>query len=192
MSEHPGPGPGSRQSSVIRSAPTIETGRLSLRPWTRADFRPYHAILQHPDVHRHFGPEPMGVEESWRRLAAAVGMWNLLGFGGWAVVRKSDDKLVGMLSLFNAWRALEPEFGEQPEMGWIFSHEVHGQGMAGEACRAVLEWAESNLDPTPIWAIIAPENQPSLRLAAKLGFECVGDTTYNGDPTVVLQRPAWR
>ena len=96
-----------------------------------------------------------------------------------------------MLSLFNAWRALEPVFGEEPEMGWIFSHEVHGQGMAGEACRAVLQWAEANLDPTPIWAIIAPENEPSLRLAAKLGFEHVGDTLYNSEPTIVLQRPAW-
>ena len=134
----------------------------------------------------------MGQEECWRRLAASVGMWDLVGFGGWAVVRKSDDKIVGMVGLFNAWRELEPEFGEQPEMGWIFAQEVHGQGMAGEACQAVLEWAESNLDSTPIWAIIAPENQPSLRLATKLGFERVGDTLYNNDPTVILRRPVWR
>ena len=173
-------------------APVVETGRLRLRPWRKADFPAYHAILQHPDVHRHFGPEPMGREECWRRLAAAVGMWDLLGFGGWAVVRKSDDKLVGMLSLFNAWRSIEPAFGEEPEMGWIFASEVHGLGMAGEACRAILQWAEANLDPTPIWAIIAPANEPSLRLAAKLGFERVSDTHYNDDPTVVLKRPAWR
>jgi len=173
-------------------APVVETERLRLRQWRKADFRTYHAILQHPDVHRHFGPAPMGQEECWRRLAASVGMWDLVGFGGWAVVRKSDDKIVGMVGLFNAWRELEPEFGEQPEMGWIFAQEVHGLGMAGEACQAVLEWAESNLDSTPIWAIIAPENEPSLKLAAKLGFERVGDTLYNNDPTVILRRPVWR
>ena len=172
-------------------APVVETERLRLRPWKKADFRPYFELLQHPDVYRHFGPEPMEEEECWRRLAAAVGMWDLLGFGGWAVVRKADDKLVGMLSLFNAWRALEPTFGEAPEMGWIFSHEVHGQGMAGEACHAALQWAETKLDPTPIWAIIAPANEPSLRLAAKLGFERVVDTTYHDDPTIVLKRPRW-
>ena len=175
----------------MAQAPVIETERLRLRPWRKEDFRTYHAHLQHPDVHRHFGPEPMGLEECWRRLAAAVGMWNLLGFGGWAVERKSDGQLVGMLSLFNAWRAMEPIFGEEPEMGWIFSHEVHGQGMAGEACRAVLRWAEASLDPTPIWAIIAPANEPSLRLAAKLGFERLNETLYHSDPTVVLKRPAW-
>ena len=172
-------------------APVVETERLRLRPWQKADFRPYYAILQHPDVYRYFGPEPMGEEECWRRLAAAVGMWDLIGFGGWAVTRKSDDRLVGMLSLFNAWRAMEPQFGEEPEMGWIFAQEVHGHGMAGEACRAVIRWAEASLAPTRIWAIIAPENAPSLKLAAKLGFEAVGEATYHGDPTLVLQRPAW-
>jgi RimJ/RimL family protein N-acetyltransferase len=188
VSDRPGTEPGSRQ---IRKAPVVETERLRLRPWRKADFRAYHAILQHPEVHRHFGPEPMGQEECWRRLAAAVGMWNLLGFGGWAVVRKSDDTLVGMLSLFNAWRELEPEFGEQPEMGWIFAQEVHGQGMAGEACRAAIDWAEANLPPTPIWAIIAPANAPSIRLAERLGFETVHDTLYHGEATLVLRRPAW-
>ena len=172
-------------------APVIETERLRLRPWQKADFRTYHAILQQPEVHKHFGPNPMGEEECWRRLAASIGMWDLLGFGGWAVERSADETLIGTLSLFNAWRALQPVFGEEPEMGWIFSREVHGQGMAGEACRAVLDWAEANLQPTPIWAIIAPENEPSLRLAERLGFERVGDTRYNEEPTVVLKRPAW-
>jgi RimJ/RimL family protein N-acetyltransferase len=176
---------------TLHSAPTIETERLTLRAWTKADFRPWHAIMQQPEVHRHFGPDPIGLEECWRRLAAAVGGWQLLGFGTWAVERKTDGKLIGNVGLFNAWRNLEPEFGEEPEMGWIFAAETHGQGLALEACRAAVDWAEAKLDPTPIWAIIAPENDPSLRLAAKLGFERVGDTTYHGDPTVVLRRPAW-
>ena len=52
-------------------------------------------------------------------------------------------------------------------MGWIFATEAHGKGMAGEACRAVLDWAEANLGPTPIWAIIAPANEPSMKLAGE-------------------------
>ena len=172
-------------------APVIDTERLRLRPFRKDDFRPYHAILQHPEVHKHFGPTPMGAEECWRRVAASNGMWNLLGFGGWAVERLADQKLIGTVSLFNAWRSMEPEFGEEPEMGWIFSHEVHGHGMAGEACRAVLDWAQASLKPTDIWAIIAPANEPSLKLAGKLGFEPVRDTLYNDEPTVVLKRAAW-
>jgi len=176
---------------VIREAPRIETDRLVLRGWRKGDRANYFNILQEPAVFRHFGPEPMGMEECWRRLMAAAGGWQLNGFGGWAVERKSDDKLIGMCALFTAWRGLDPEFGDEPEMGWIFATEAHGQGLASEACRAALEWAEATLEPTPIWAIIAPANEPSLRLAAKLGFERVTDTLYHNDPTVVLKRPAW-
>ena len=188
---HPGFDPGPRTSS-FHSAPTIETEQLTLRAWTKADFQPWYAIMQQPEVHRHFGPDPIGLEECWRRLSAAVGGWQLLGFGTWAVEHKADGNLVGNVGLFNAWRDLKPEFGEEPEMGWIFAAETHGQGLALEACRAALIWAESHLDSTPIWAIIAPENEPSLKLAAKLGFETLHETAYHGEPTVVLRRPSWR
>ena len=175
----------------MAQAPVLETERLRLRPWRKEDFRPYHTLLQHPDVHRHFGPEPMGLEECWRRLTAAVGGWDLNGFGTWAVERKEDAKLVGNAGIFTAWRAMEPEFGEDPEMGWIFAAETHGKGMAFEACRAVLDWTEANLSPTPLWAIIAPANEPSMKLAAKLGFEKFSEAVYHNDTTVVLKRPAW-
>ena len=178
-------------TSTHRSAPTVETERVRLRAWRKDDREKYFSILQEPAVFRHFGPEPMGMEECWRRLMAASGGWQLNGFGGWAVERKDDGKLLGMTALFTAWRDLDPEFGEEPEMGWIFATETHGKGLAGEACRAVLDWAETNLDPTPIWAIIAPANEPSIRLAGKLGFERLHETLYHKDPTVVLKRPAW-
>jgi RimJ/RimL family protein N-acetyltransferase len=131
------------------------------------------------------------MEESWRRLSAAVGSWVMVGFGGWAVERKGDGKLLGMTALFTSWRGLDPEFGDEPEMGWIFATEAHGQGLAGEACRAVLDWAEANLDPMPIWAIIAPANEPSIRLARKLGFEPLHETAYHDEPILVLRRAAW-
>jgi RimJ/RimL family protein N-acetyltransferase len=175
---------------VIDKAPRLETERLVLRSWQKDDLKSYCAIVGDGEVMRHFSG-PLSKEESWRRLAASVGMWPLLGFGGWAVARKSDERVIGMVSLFNAWRALEPEFGEEPEMGWIFHTDVHRQGIASEACRAVLDWAEANLDPTPIWIIIAPGNEPSFRLAQRLGFERLDDTIYNEEPTAVLKRPAW-
>ena len=176
---------------MVREAPRIETERLILRPWRKDDREKYFLILQEPAVFRHFGPEPMGMEECWRRLMAASGGWQINGVGGWAVERRDDGKLLGMTALFTAWRELTPQFGDEPEMGWIFATEAHGQGLASEACRAVLAWAEASLEPTPIWAIIAPANEPSFRLAERLGFERVHETLYNEDPTVVLKRPAW-
>jgi RimJ/RimL family protein N-acetyltransferase len=176
---------------VIREAPLLETERLILRQYRRDDFAPHYAIVSDPEVMRHFSGPTISKEDCWRRISASVGSWSLMGFGGWAVVRKADEALVGTVGLFNAWRTLEPEFGDEPEMGWIFDTEVHGQGIAGEACQAAVDWAEANLHPTPIWAIIAPTNEPSFRLAGRLGFERVGETLYNEEQTAVLKRPPW-
>ncbi len=177
---------------MIREGPRIETERLVLRPWRKDDFRPWHAIVSHPDVHRHFSLEPMSAEDCWRRMMASVGGWQLNGFGTWAVDRKGDQKLVGNVGFFTAWREIQPRFGDEPEMGWMFAAETHGQGIASEACKAAIAWAETNLQPSPLWAIIAPANEPSLKLATKLGFEQIGETEYHGDLTLVLRRPVWR
>ncbi len=164
---------------------------MRLRAWRRGDREPYWALLEEPAVYRYFGPEPASREDNWRRMVAAVGSWTINGFGGWAVERRSDGKLIGMLALFTAFRDLEPAFGDTPEMGWIFATEAHGQGLAGEACRAVIDWAERSLEPSPLWAIIAPQNEPSIRLAQKLGFEPLHETNYHGEAILVLKRPAW-
>ena len=148
-------------------APTLETERLVLRQYCKEDFRPHLAIVGDDEVMRYFTGGGITAEDCWRRAAAAVGSWALLGFGGWAVVRRSDDKLVGTVALFHAWRDMEPQFGEDPEMGWIFAKEGHGQGIAHEACAAALEWADEALDPVPIWAIGDPANQPSLKRAGR-------------------------
>ena len=70
----------------------------------------------------------------------------------------------------------------------IFAEEVHGQGIAGEACRAALDWADKSFKPETVWAIIAPSNAPSFKLAERLGFERVGETLYQGELTAVLKR----
>ena len=176
---------------MVREAPRIETDRLILRPWRKEDFRPWLAIMQRPETSLYLGSDPLPAEDVWRRLVASVGSWTMLGFGSWAVTIKGANDPIGNVGLFNSWRDLEPEFGEQPEMGWILSPDVHGRGYAREACAAALAWAEANLDATPVWAIIDPGNTPSLNLAAKLGFERVGETTYKDEPTIVLKRPAW-
>ena len=176
---------------MIREAPRIETERLVLRGWRKEDFRPWFDILQESAVTRFLGGTGTTLEDCWRRVAAAAGSWPMLGFGGWVVTTKADGALIGNVGLFNAWRDIEPQFGDQPEMGWIFAAETHGQGMATEACRAALEWTQANLEPTPLWAIIAPANEASFRLADRLGFERVDEVLYNGEPTAVLKRPSW-
>ncbi len=86
----------------------------------------------------------MGQEECWRRLLA-VGrrLADQSASALWAVERQERWPTGRPRRPFHCLaRHRAVEFGGEPEMGWIFVHEVHGQGMAGEACRAALDWAD--------------------------------------------------
>lgn len=52
-----------------------------------------------------------------------------------------------------------------------FAPEAQGQGYAEEATRAALDWAMAQKPSAPVVALISPVNQPSARLALKLGME---------------------
>ena len=166
-------------------APTLRTERLILRGFVAEDFAAHEAIMAQPEVMEFLGP-PMSREDHWRRIISNVGQWIVCGYGGWLV--EYDGRIVGNCGFFDAKRGLDPNFDGQPEMGWIFGREVHGQGIAGEACRAAIEWADGYLK-RDIWAIISPGNDASFRLAERLGFAIVGRSTYHDDEIDVLKRP---
>jgi len=173
-----------------RSAPRLETERLILREFTREDLDAHAATLGDPEVMRFITSEPLSREEAMRRIFMNVGQWRVLGMGTWAVERKSDRKLVGHVGFFDMARDMKPNIEGLPEMGWIFDASVHGQGIAREACEAALAWIDANLDPVEIPAIISIGNEPSMKLAERLGFVREPDGTYKDEPIAMFRRPA--
>jgi RimJ/RimL family protein N-acetyltransferase len=175
-------------NTTARSAPTLETERLRLRAFRRDDLGPMAEMLGDESVALYLGGVPSTREESWRKLMMAVGQWELLGFGYWAVETKADGKFVGQIGFGIFERDISAVFAERPEMGWIFSPGVHGQGIALEAGRAALGWLKASQGTTASWAIISPGNAASLKLAERLGFERLPDALYHDEPIAVVHR----
>jgi len=173
----------------FRSAPTIETERLRLREFQLGDLDYFTAFFADPRASRHVGG-PSGREDSWRRLLAGVGMWPMTGLGMWAVERRQDAATIGHVGFFDFLRDCEPPIVGEPEMGWILSPLAHGQGYASEACAAMLGWFEQQFGRHAIHAMISPENDPSMKLALKLGFERQPDGVYRDLPQTMWRRPA--
>jgi RimJ/RimL family protein N-acetyltransferase len=174
---------------LVREAPRIETDRLILRAFRAEDLVPLSAIWSADEVVRYIGGQKLSREDTWRRSLAACGQWPYVGFGYWIAELKSDGTLVGQLGFADFKRDMEPKIEGQPELGYVFAPSVHGQGIAGEACRAVLHWADANLDARSYPAIISPENEASIRLAERLGFRREPDANYRGEPIALFRRP---
>ena len=127
-------------------------------------------------------------EESWVRLLRHAGMWSLMGFGYWVVETHRGD-FVGEAGLAAFRRALTPPQGDAPEAGWVLAPDWHGRGMATEAMRAIMDWADTALASPHSFCVIHPENAASLAVARKLGHGNAVAAQSRDEPAQLLTRP---
>ena len=174
---------------MIGSAPTLETERLILRAFRADDLDVLAALWADPAVVRFIGGTALGREDTWRRALAACGQWPYTGFGYWIAELKETGALAGQLGFADFKRDMQPALEGEPELGYVFHPSVHGKGIAFEACKAALDWADRSLDAASYPAIISPENSASIKLAEKLGFERAPDAVYRGETIALFRRP---
>src|SRR6266508_2050370 len=93
-------------------------------------------------------------------------------FGLWGLVLKETGELVGDTGL--TWQ----EVDGQPlvEVGWHVDKRYQRRGLATEAGRASLEYGFGSLGLDRIISLIRPENEPSSRVAEKLGMRVWKET----------------
>lgn len=165
----------------------ILTERLILRPHQLSDFGDVAAMWSDPDVVRYIGGRPASREESWARLLRYAGSWSLLGFGFWTFRDQATGAYLGEGGLLQGQRALEPGFGDTPEVGWALTPVAQGKGYAGEAVGAILNWADARGIERTV-CMIEPDNSASIKLAGRLGFAEYARTTYHGARANLYQR----
>jgi len=172
-------------SSVV---PLLETERLVLRRHTSGDLPDVLATWSDPDVVRFIGGRGSTEEEAWQRLLRYAGSWALLGFGFWRVGEKESGAYLGDVGFFHGRRGLGPDFDEFPECGWTITARAHGRGYASEAVAAIHVWGDVHLPVGRTVCIIDPDNAPSNRLAARVGYREFGRSTYKDAPIVLFER----
>src|SRR6478736_6112454 len=172
---------------MMQEGPVIETARLRLRRHRMDDLRSRMAMTGNPHVMRHFGGEEalQNEEENWSRLLRYAGHWAFLGYGLFAIEEKETGRFAGEIGLADFRRGLGPDFDHFPEAAWVVDEWAEGKGYATEAIRAAIAWHEEKFGPMRKVCIIAPENVPSLRVAAKLGFTRFATGEYRGRPVIL-------
>lgn len=142
--------------------PVIETERLILRPPMMEDFEGWVRLYSDPDTARFIGgvlPRPM----IWRVFMTMAGAWHMTRESMLAVIEKSTGAWLGRLGPWN------PLGWPGPEIGWSLLPEARGKGYATEGAAAMTDWAFDNLGWTEVVHTIDPANEPSRRVAARLG-----------------------
>ena len=154
---------------ALNLPPPLLTERLELRLPVAGDLGAMAAIVSHAETARHLGPGN-GLPDYFVRFSRNAGSWLLYGYG-WFIVRlRGTEEVIGNCGVFHSWRGLGEDFDDAPEAGWILRHDQVGRGIGFEAVSAALAWFDRTHGPRRVVCMTAPENEPSIRLAGKLGF----------------------
>ena len=98
------------------------------------------------------------------------------GFGLWVVEDRETGEIVGTVG--PAVQIVEG-VGEV-EIGWHVRPGWMGLGIAPEAAAAARDWAFANLDVDHLISLVRPENQPSARVAEKIGMRVDREVDFKG------------
>ena len=154
--------------------PRLTTERLELRLPTAGDFAAIMGIVSHAETGRHLGKRS-GAPDHFMRFSRNAGSWLLHGYGMFIIRPRGSGEVIGNCGVFHSWRGIGEDFDDVPEAGWILRHDQVGRGLAYEAMAAVLAWFDRTHGPRRLVCMISVGNEPSLRLAGKLGFAPLRD-----------------
>jgi RimJ/RimL family protein N-acetyltransferase len=146
-----------------------ETTRLILRTIEEGDAALQYRVLNTPAVMARLG----GVKELHEieaKHAKARALHAQDGFSFLMVIEKESGELVGHCGLKRVDNPLARNVGDH-EIGWLVREDRWRRGYAGEAVRAVLDWAFSPRIAAPyVVALTSAANEASWKLMEKLGM----------------------
>jgi RimJ/RimL family protein N-acetyltransferase len=159
----------------------IETERLILRKIDpERDFEAWAESMADEETVRYLGTKPMSRAEAWRSMAAAIGHWEIRGYGFFSLEHRETGAWIGRVG---PWY---PEGWPGREVGWTIMRQYLRKGYAEEAGRAAIDFAFGKLGWSSVIHVIMEGNQPSVALAEKLGSRLI--RTQNGVPGVTEEK----
>lgn len=144
----------------------LETERCLIRETTPEDVDAFYRIYSDPAITKYMEGLYPDVEQEKQYIREYIEkIYSFLEFGVWTVVEKDSGEVIGRAGF--AYR----EGYDEPELGFIIGVPWQRQGYAEEVCRAILKYGWETLKFIRVQVLVEPENEASLHLCRRLGFQ---------------------
>lgn len=145
----------------------LETNRLIIRDFSQQDLEPLAQLFAHPEVMRFSRAGPLSLQQTQELLEHRIlGHYAQHGFGLWALIHKENHQFIGVAGF--SFQTVDGE--EWPELGYRLYPAYWGNGLASEACKAIVEYGFQHLGLDRIISIIEAANKRSIQVALGVGM----------------------
>ena len=159
----------------------LETPRLRLREMVPDDLAFVADMLGHPEVARYYERLFTHADaQGW--LERQILRYARDGHGLWLVEDAATGTPLGQVGL----AMQEVEGRERPEIGWLLHRPFWGHGYATEAAAATRDAAFTRWRYPEVISLIRPVNEPSQRVARRLGMAPQRHVPFHGFEHVVF------
>lgn len=155
----------------------LETARTYIREFTMEDAEAVLAFSANEDVTKYTGDAGMiSSLEDAKHVISNIWLkeYKQYGYGRWAVVDKTNDKVIGFCGL-----KYLPEVG-MPDVGYRFLPEYWGKGLATETAQACVDFCTNKLGVAKFFGDVMEDNAASVQVLKKLGLNFSGYIEESG------------
>ena len=155
---------------IFSKIPTIETERLILRPMSARDAADMFDYSSRAELTKYLLWSPHNTVGYTREYLSYIEKRYKLGdFYDWAVVERESGRMIGTCGFTSIDLA-----NRRGEIGYVLNPDYHRRAYAPEAARAVIEFGFGKLELNRIEARFMEGNEPSRRVAEKIGMTFEG------------------
>ena len=154
----------------FKHIPKLHTERLVLRPMSVSDYEDMYDYAKSGELTKYllWSPHPSS-EYTKKYLKFVEKRYRMGDFYDWAIEEKSSGRMIGSCG----FTTIDIEH-RKGEIGYVINPTFHRCGYAVEAAQAIIEFGFYDLDLNRIECRIMKENEPSFKVAKKLGMTFEG------------------
>jgi len=167
------------KNSNSETVPILTTERLTLRPLSDKDGDEIFLLRSDPLINKYLDRQhAVTIDDAF----GFIEMIKNNIFSYWAISRKGNDKLIGIICLFDISEELK-----KCEIGYELLNAYQGKGFMREAAIKLMEYSIRTLGISTIDAHTHKDNQSSTNLLQKLGFKNVDNLNETNSDFILFQ-----
>lgn len=157
--------------SIFEYFPKFDLGDVHLREISITDAAAYHRYMNIPEVREFITQDnvPITLDAAADDLRYWAGIYTNRRSIYWAIADTNTDELIGTIG-FNLWN----RYHNRADISYDLDYRFWGKGIMTKAITQVINFAKEKMKIVRIQATVVMENQKSINLLERVGFEQEG------------------